>query len=76
MKTYMHDLLIRADKMTMAHSIENRVPFLDNNLVKYSLSYLINSNFDYSVYPNINKNTKTFASTPQMAPNENMNSKV
>ena len=27
MKTYMHDLLIRADKMTMAHSIENRVPF-------------------------------------------------
>ena len=60
MKTYMHDLLIRADKMTMAHSIENRVPFLDNNLVKYSLSYLINSNFDYSVYPNINKNTKKY----------------
>ena len=60
MKTYMHDLLIRADKMTMAHSIENRVPFLDNNLIEYSLSYLVNSNFDYSVYSNINKNTKKY----------------
>ena len=60
MKTYMHDLLIRGDKMTMAHSIENRVPFLDNNLVEYSLSYLVNSNFNYSVYPNINKNTKKY----------------
>ena len=60
MKTYMHDLLNRADKMTMAHSIENRVPFLDNNLVEYSLSYLVNSNFDYSIFPNISKNTKKY----------------
>ena len=60
MKTYMHDLLIRADKMTMAHSIENRVPFLDNNLVEYSLSNLANSNFDYSIFPNINTNTKKY----------------
>ena len=60
MKTYMHDLLIRADKMAMAHSIENRVPFLDNDLVEYSLSNLANSNFDYSIFPNINKNTKKY----------------
>ena len=60
MKTYMHDLLIRADKMAMAHSIENRVPFLDNDLVEYSLSNLANSNFDYSFFPNINKNTKKY----------------
>jgi len=32
-KTYLPDLLIRQDKMSMAHSIENRVPFLDNNVV-------------------------------------------
>ena len=60
MKTFMHDLLLRTDKLNMAHSIETRVPFLDNNLVEYSLSYLANSNFDYSVFPNINKNTKKY----------------
>lgn len=37
-KTYLPDLLIRQDKMSMAHSIENRVPFLDNDLVKHSFS--------------------------------------
>ena len=35
MQTYMVDLLIRQDKMTMAHSIENRVPFLDRELVSF-----------------------------------------
>ena len=30
---YLPDLLMRQDKMSMAHSIENRVPYLDNNLV-------------------------------------------
>ncbi|NLA48978.1 MAG: asparagine synthase (glutamine-hydrolyzing) [Bacteroidales bacterium] len=34
MLTYLPDLLIRQDKMSMAHSIENRVPFLDNNMVE------------------------------------------
>ncbi|MES2847940.1 MAG: asparagine synthase (glutamine-hydrolyzing) [Bacteroidota bacterium] len=37
-KTYLPDLLIRQDKMSMAHSIENRVPFLDNDLVQQSFS--------------------------------------
>jgi asparagine synthase (glutamine-hydrolysing) len=35
MQTYMVDLLVRQDKMTMAHSIENRVPYLDRNLVSF-----------------------------------------
>ena len=60
MKTYMHDLFIKQDKMTMAHSIENRVPFLDNDLVNYSLSYLTNSNYDYSYFSNVSKNTKKY----------------
>lgn len=34
--TYLPDLLIRQDKMSMAHSIENRVPFLDYELVSAS----------------------------------------
>ncbi|WP_133366381.1 asparagine synthase (glutamine-hydrolyzing) [Qipengyuania sediminis] len=32
-RTYLPELLIRQDKMTMAHSVENRVPFLDNDFV-------------------------------------------
>ncbi|MFZ4455593.1 MAG: asparagine synthase (glutamine-hydrolyzing) [Bacteroidales bacterium] len=35
-KTYLPDLLIRQDKMSMAHSIENRVPFLDNEVLEAS----------------------------------------
>ncbi len=36
MSTYLPDLLTRQDKMSMAHSIENRVPFLDNEVVDHS----------------------------------------
>jgi asparagine synthase (glutamine-hydrolysing) len=32
------DLLVKADKMTMAHAIELRVPFLDHKLVEYAWS--------------------------------------
>jgi asparagine synthase (glutamine-hydrolysing) len=36
--TYLPDLLMRQDKMSMAHSIENRVPFLDNAMVEAALN--------------------------------------
>ena len=36
--TFLPDLLMRQDKMSMAHSIENRVPFLDNEMVSTSLN--------------------------------------
>jgi asparagine synthase (glutamine-hydrolysing) len=36
--TYLPDLLMRQDKMSMAHSIENRVPFLDNEMITTSLN--------------------------------------
>lgn len=36
--SYLPDLLMRQDKMSMAHSIENRVPFLDNHFVASALS--------------------------------------
>lgn len=36
--TYLPELLIRQDKMSMANSIENRVPFLDNDLVEFAFS--------------------------------------
>ena len=38
MQTHLVDLLVRQDKMTMAHSVENRVPFLDLDLVSFARS--------------------------------------
>ena len=35
-KTFLHGLLVVEDKLSMAHSIENRVPFLDNDLVDFA----------------------------------------
>ena len=36
-KTFLHGLLVVEDKMSMAHSLETRVPFLDNDLVDFSM---------------------------------------
>jgi len=35
-KTFLHGLLVVEDKLSMAHSLENRVPFLDNDLVDFA----------------------------------------
>ena len=34
-KTYLHGLLVLEDKISMAHSLETRVPLLDNELIDY-----------------------------------------
>ena len=36
-KTFLHGLLIVEDKLSMAHSLESRVPFLDNDLVDFAM---------------------------------------
>jgi asparagine synthase (glutamine-hydrolysing) len=36
MKTYLHELLMKQDQMSMAASIESRVPFLDHKLVQFA----------------------------------------
>lgn len=36
-KTFLHGLLVVEDKMSMAHSLETRVPFLDNDLVDFAM---------------------------------------
>jgi len=38
MQTFLVDLLVRQDKMTMAHGVENRVPFLDRRVVDFARS--------------------------------------
>lgn len=36
-KTFLHGLFVVEDKLSMAHSLETRVPFMDNDLVDFAL---------------------------------------
>lgn len=36
LKTYLHELLMKQDQMSMAASLESRVPFLDHKLVEFA----------------------------------------
>ncbi len=36
-KTFLHGLLVVEDKLSMAHSLETRVPFLDNDLTDFAM---------------------------------------
>ena len=42
-KTFLHGLLVVEDKLSMAHSLETRVPFLDNDLVDFAMRLPISS---------------------------------
>jgi asparagine synthase (glutamine-hydrolysing) len=37
-KTFLHGLLLVEDKLSMAHGLESRVPFLDNDLVSFAMN--------------------------------------
>ena len=41
-KTFLHGLFIVEDKLSMAHSLENRVPFMDNDLVNFAMQCPVN----------------------------------
>ncbi|MGI8602764.1 MAG: asparagine synthase (glutamine-hydrolyzing) [Verrucomicrobiales bacterium] len=41
-KTFLHGLLVVEDKLSMAHSLEARVPFLDNDLVNFAMKTSVN----------------------------------
>jgi len=41
-KTFLQGLLLVEDKLSMAHSLETRVPFLDNELVDFAMSCPVN----------------------------------
>ena len=36
-RTFLHGLLVVEDKLSMAHSLDSRVPFLDNDLVNFAM---------------------------------------
>ena len=41
-KTFLHGLFIVEDKLSMAHGLESRVPFMDNDLVDFAMSCPVN----------------------------------
>ncbi|MDB9718082.1 asparagine synthase (glutamine-hydrolyzing), partial [Candidatus Pelagibacter sp.] len=41
-KTFLHGLFIVEDKLSMAHSLESRVPFMDNDLVDFAMQCPVN----------------------------------
>ncbi len=41
-KTFLHGILVVDDKLSMAHSLETRVPFLDNDLVDFAQKVPVN----------------------------------
>jgi len=41
-KTFLHGLLVVDDKLSMAHGLETRVPFLDNDLVDFAQKVPVN----------------------------------
>jgi asparagine synthase (glutamine-hydrolysing) len=41
-KTFLHGLFVVEDKLSMAHGLENRVPFMDNDLVDFAMQTPIN----------------------------------
>lgn len=48
-KTFLPGLLMVEDKFGMAHSIEGRVPFLDNHLVDFAMACPLGAKLDLSV---------------------------
>lgn len=41
-KTFLHGLFVVEDKLSMAHSLEARVPFMDNDLVDFAMQCPVN----------------------------------
>jgi len=61
-KTFLHGILVIEDKLSMAHSLESRVPFLDNELVDFTTKipwrYLINETWIEAAKTDINVSGK------------------
>lgn len=60
-KTFLHGLLVVEDKLSMAHGLEARVPFLDNDLVDFAMACPVSlklNNLSQTVRVNENDATK------------------
>lgn len=61
LKSYLPELLLCQDKMSMANSIENRVPFLDNDMLEFAFNipeeYLLYVNPEITEFKDISADT-------------------
>ena len=61
-KTFLHGILVIEDKLSMAHSLESRVPFLDNELVDFTTKipckYLLNNKWIKAAQDDLNLSGK------------------
>ena len=60
-KTFLHGLFVVEDKLSMAHSLETRVPFMDNDLVEFAMRCPIHlklNNLDKVIRLNENEQVK------------------
>ena len=56
-KTFLHGLLVVEDRLSMAHSLESRVPFLDNDLVDFAMRCPVRLKLNnLSTVPRLNEN--------------------
>lgn len=57
-KTFLHGLLVVEDKLSMAHGLETRVPFLDNDLVDFAMHCPVSLKLGkVSKTPNLDENS-------------------
>src|SRR5690606_12888571 len=50
-RTFLHGLLVVEDKVSMAHGLESRVPFLDNALVDFAMRVPVRYQVEQSLIP-------------------------
>lgn len=56
-RTFLHGLLMIEDQISMSHSLETRVPFLDNDLVDFAMKVPVAEKLrDLEAVPRINEN--------------------
>jgi asparagine synthase (glutamine-hydrolysing) len=56
-KTFLHGLLLVEDKLSMAHGLETRLPFLDNDLVDFAMQVPVELKLrDWKTVTRINEN--------------------
>lgn len=65
-KTFLHGLFVVEDKLSMAHSLESRVPFMDNDLVEFAMQCPVNlklNNLNKMLSNNQNNKKDSFRKT-------------
>ena len=56
LKTFLHSLFIVEDKLSMAHGLETRVPFMDNDIVDFALNIPLKVKLLYNKSKKVNEN--------------------